>query len=91
MLTSRSGRSSSGDLAGSEPPRVMWLPPPVPLCRPSRPNVSVPRRHWRAVSYRLAVSSANSVQLDVGCTLTSITPGSGVTISTLARASGGGP
>ena len=36
----------------------MWLPPPVPLCRPSRPNVSVPRRHWRAVSYRLAVSSA---------------------------------
>ena len=62
MLTSRSGRRSSGDLAGSGPPSVMWLPPPVPLCRPSRPNVSVPSRHRRAVSYRFAVSSLNSVQ-----------------------------
>ena len=29
---SRSGRRSSGESIGCDPPRVMWLPPPVPVC-----------------------------------------------------------
>ena len=39
MLTSRSGRRSNGDRIGSAT-SVRWLPPPVPLCRPSRAKVS---------------------------------------------------
>ena len=91
MLTSRSGRRSRGDWLGSAPPRVMWLPPPVPLCRPSIAKVSVPSRQVRAMAYSVWVSSASSVQLEVGCRFTSITPGSGVTSRFLIRGSGGGP
>ena len=43
MLRSRSGRRSSGLSAGVGPPRVRWLPPPVPVWVPSSANFSVPR------------------------------------------------
>ena len=34
----------------SAPPRTTWLPPPVPVCRPSSMNFSVPSRACRASS-----------------------------------------
>ena len=41
MLLSRSGRRRNGLSAGVAPPITMWLPPPVPVWRPSRMNFSV--------------------------------------------------
>ena len=47
---SRSGRRRNGLSAGVLAPSTMWLPPPVPLWRPSIMNFSVPSRAWRASS-----------------------------------------
>jgi hypothetical protein len=44
------GPAQEGLSAGVAPPRTMWLPPPVPVCRPSSMNFSVPSRASRASS-----------------------------------------
>ena len=56
-----------------------WLPPPVPVWRPSSMNFSVPRRASARVLVERRGRRPSSSQLDAGWTLTSITPGSGVT------------
>ena len=76
---SRSGRRRNGLSAGSAAPITTWLPPPVPTWRPSSMNFSVARPTWRASSYSSSPRCTISLQLDAGCTFTSITPGSGVT------------
>ncbi len=38
-------RRRKGEFIGSAPPSTTWLPPPVPVCRPSVMNLSVPNRH----------------------------------------------
>src|SRR5574341_1257314 len=48
--------------AGVGPPSVTWLPPPVPVWRPSSMNFSVPSRESRASSYRAVVFSVSSFQ-----------------------------
>ena len=73
------------------PPSVMWLPPPVPPWLPSKSNDSVDSRASRACSYRVRNCSSCSAKPAVGGTLTSITPGSGVTDIDRRRGSGGGP
>ena len=83
MLASRSGRRRNGESAGVAPPSTKWLPPPVPVWRPSVLNFSDDRRVSSAASYRNSVCATSSAQLCTGCTLTSITPGSGVTRSSL--------
>ncbi len=54
MLRSRSGRRRSGLSAGVGPPRVRWLPPPVPV--------------WRAVEVELlgAEPGGAGVGVDAG-------------------------
>ena len=47
---SRSGRRRNGLSSVVAPPTTTWLPPPVPVCRPSIMNLSAPRRHCRASS-----------------------------------------
>ncbi len=63
---------------------------PVPVCRPSSMNFSVDSRDCRASSYSTSVLAQSSSHDDAGCTLTSMTPGSGVTFSTRTRGSRGG-
>jgi hypothetical protein len=63
----------------------MWFPPPVPVCRPSSMNFSVPSRVSRASSYRISVFFTRSSQEVTGCVFTSMTPGSGVTPILLTR------
>ena len=52
-LLSKSGRRRNGLSEGVGPPSTMWLPPPVPVWRPSSMNFSVPRRLSRACAYRV--------------------------------------
>ncbi len=75
------GRRRNGESAGVRPPSVRWLPPPVPECRPSSSNFSVPSPSWRASSSRPSARSTSSSQVALGWMFTSITPGSGVTLS----------
>ena len=89
-LRSRSGRRRNGESAGVAPPSTKWLPPPVPVWRPSSMNFSVVSRLCRAASYRCVVRSTSSSQFDDGWMLTSMTPGSGVTRKLLRRGSRGG-
>ncbi len=90
MLRSRSGRRRNGLSAGTGPPSTMWLPPPVPVWRPSSMNFSVPRRVSRASSYSAVVFSVSSFHDSAGWMLTSMTPGSGVTANWPMRGSLGG-
>ena len=46
----RPGRRRKGLSTGVGPPRTKWLPPPVPVWRPSSMNFSVDRRDRRAAS-----------------------------------------
>ena len=48
----RAGRAGAGTAnpPASAPPSTTWLPPPVPVWRPSVMNLSVPSRAWRASS-----------------------------------------
>ncbi|MNT08795.1 hypothetical protein D3C72_1435490 [compost metagenome] len=89
-LASTSGRRRNGLSAGVAPPSTKWLPPPVPVWRPSAMNFSVDRRVSNAASYRNSVWSTRSAQLLAGWMLTSMTPGSGVTCNTFRRGSRGG-
>ena len=72
-LCSRSGRRRSGLSAGVAPPSVTWLPPPVPVWRPSSMNFSVAearcarflverRRCWRQA--RPTIARRVDVDLD---------------------------
>ena len=63
-------------------PSVTWLPPPVPVWRAVEHELlgAQPRRARVVVEHR-PCSRTSSRQLDAGGTLTSITPGSGVTSS----------
>ena len=61
MLASRSGRRRNGESAGVAPPSTKWLPPPVPVWRPSSMNFSVDRRVSRAAWYRCVVWSTSSL------------------------------
>ena len=74
-LRSRSGRRRNGESAGVAPPSTKWLPPPVPVWRPSIMNFSVVSRLWRAASYRCVVRSTSSSQPADGWMFTSMTPG----------------
>ena len=67
-----------------------WLPPPVPTWRPSTLNFSVAKPASRASSYSAALCATCSDQEATGWTLTSITPGSGVTEKRVRRSSSGG-
>ena len=72
----------------SRPPSTMWLPPPVPVCRPSSRNFSVPSRVLSAPRRRASRSARRSpASWCAGCMLTSMTPGSGVTLRWLSRGS----
>jgi len=84
------GAAQEGRIRRGGPAMVMWLPPPVPVWRPSSMNFSVARRVWCASSYRAVVVSTSDDQSDCGWMLTSITPGSGVTDRTFRRGSRGG-
>ena len=61
-LTSSDGLRSNGLSAGVCPPRVRWLPPPVPACRPSSRNFSVASPHARAAASRVVLISTSSRQ-----------------------------
>ena len=89
MLVSSSGRRRNGESFGVAPPSTKWLPPPVPVWRPSSMNFSVDSRVSCADWYRCVVWSTSS-QPWAGWMLTSITPGSGVTRSVARRGSRGG-
>lgn len=64
-----------------------WLPPPVPVWRPSVMNFSAPSRVCLASAYKSVVMATASRQEAAGWTFTSITPGSGVTLITPIRGS----
>ena len=49
------GAAQERAVGGVAPPRTIWLPPPVPVCRPSSMNFSVASRDCRASSYRVVV------------------------------------
>jgi hypothetical protein len=53
-------------------------------------NFSVPRPDWRASSYSVSVVAISARQVAAGWMFTSMTPGSGVTMSTFRRGSRGG-
>ena len=89
-LASTSGRRRKGLSAGVAPPITMWLPPPVPVWRPSVMNFSADRRLSNAAWYRNSVWSTRSRQLVTGWMFASITPGSGVICSIFTRGSRGG-
>jgi hypothetical protein len=89
-LASSSGLRRKGLSDGVAPPSTKWLPPPVPVWRPSVMNFSADRRVSNAAWYRNSVCSTSSPQLWAGWMLTSITPGSGVTCSSFRRGSRGG-
>ena len=44
------GPAQERAVGGVAPPSTTWLPPPVPVWRPSIMNFSVPSRDWRASS-----------------------------------------
>ena len=69
----------NGLASGVGPPRVMWLPPPDPSCRPSSMYFSACSPTWSAASKTCSICSAQARPLRVGWTFTSRTPGSGVT------------
>ena len=82
------GLRSIGLSAGVGPPRVTWLPPPVPVCRPSSMNFSVPNRARRALVQDFVVldhllPATGRVHIDL------YDPGSGVTEKRLSRGSCG--
>ena len=49
------GPAQERAVGGVGPPSMTWLPPPVPVWRPSSMNFSVPRRERRASSYSVTI------------------------------------
>ncbi len=72
------------------PPSVMWLPPPDPAMRPSSRYFSACRPACKAASNTCSMSPWYSRIDALGGTLTSSTPGSGVTDSAIASGARGG-
>ena len=89
----RAGRAGAGTASPPAvgPPSTKWLPPPVPVWRPSSMNFSVREPRLARLRRRgSVVLSTSSAQLFTGWTLTSSTPGSGVMRSASRRGSRGG-